>query len=171
MEEEEKIMKRYEKGLSKAALRFLEEEETLTKEFTERVGEEAEEEERGREDVIVPKDGRKKKTTKASSFLEDKQIGAMESVSVDGGEEKGVSGLRVETPSLNDDRNREEKEKKKKTEKKKKEKTPLVSLPPSSSKRGEKEKKKKKKKKKEEEEEEGVEAVRQEQQLGSATVM
>jgi len=35
MEEEEKIMKRYEKGLSKAALRFLEEEETLTKEFTE----------------------------------------------------------------------------------------------------------------------------------------
>ena len=153
MEEEEKIMKRYEKGLSKAALRFLEEEETLTKEFTERVGEEAEEEERGREDVIVPKDERKKKTTKASSFLEDKQIGAMESVSVDGGEEKGVSGLRVETPSLNDDRNREEKEKKKKTEKKK-EKTPLVSLPPSSSKRGEKEKKKKKKKKKKEEEEE-----------------
>ena len=43
MEEEEKIMKQYEKGLSKAALRFLEEEETLTKEFTERVGEEAEE--------------------------------------------------------------------------------------------------------------------------------
>ena len=80
------------------------------------------EEERGREDVIVPKDGRKKKTTKASSFLEDKQIGAMKSVSVDGGEEKGVSGFRVETPSLNDDRNREEKEKKKKTEKKKKKK-------------------------------------------------
>ena len=123
MEEEEKIMKRYEKGLSKAALRFLEEEETLTKEFTERVGEEAEEEERGREDVIVPKVGRKKKTTMPSSFLEDKQIGTMKSVSVDGGEEKGVSGFRVETPSLNDDRNREEKEKeKKKTEKKKKKK-------------------------------------------------
>ena len=153
MEEEEKIMKRYEKGLSKAALRFLEEEETLTKEFTERVGEEAEEEERGREDVIVPKVGRKKKTTMPSSFLEDKQIGTMKSVSVDGGEEKGVSGFRVETPSLNDDRNREEKEKeKKKTEKKKKKKTPLVSLPPSSSKGEEKEKKKKKK---EEEEQAG----------------
>ena len=67
----------------------------MTKEFTERVGEEAEEEERGREDVIVPKDERKKKTTKASSFLEDKQIGAMESVSVDGGEEKEFRGFEL----------------------------------------------------------------------------